>query len=303
MMMRTPLVSIGMPAYNGERYIKRALDSLLAQNYANFELLISDNCSTDQTLSIAEQYAAIDKRITVHAQKYNIGAWPNFRTLVEQARGEYFMWAAVDDYWGPEFVSALVADLEECPEAGVAMCAVDLVRQNGELLDTVRFVTADNPNHKTIYQMLKSATSGKKYNLFIYGLYRTRLLRKAVQFPGEVPTLDRLFICQLALATKFRYVDRTLHIRMHHEQPSHVRLPDELFNKMQIEAKWVSMKILHCLAKMLYRSTIIPWSRKIYIPVILWRYSGLLLYSKFAPAIKCRAPATWNRLKRLKDHF
>jgi len=291
-----------MPAYNGERYIRRALESLLAQDYVDFEFLISDNCSNDSTRSICDDYAASDARVTVQSQKNNIGAWPNFRTLVEQARGEYFMWAAVDDYWHQEFVGALVTELEEHPEAGVAMCAVERIRQNGELLDTVRFVGTDNPNHRTFYQMLQSVTSSKKYNLFIYGLFRTSLLKRAIQFAPEVPTLDRLFICQLALATKFRYVDRVLHVRMHHEQPSAVRLPDEKFNRMQAGDKWVDAKILHALAQMLFRSTLIPPARKTYVPVVIWRYGRLLLYNRFAPRIKRRvAPATWNRLRRLKS--
>jgi glycosyltransferase involved in cell wall biosynthesis len=295
-----PLVSIGMPAYNGERYIRRALDSLLTQDYKNFELIISDNASTDATLQICNEYATRDSRISIHTYSHNVGALANFKTVLEMSRGKYFMWAAVDDYWQPEFIRVLVKELELYPESGVAMCAVDRVWENGEIFDTIRFINKDNPNHRSYYQMLKSLTSYKKYNLYIYGLFRTHLLRRAMFWP-EVPGSDRLFMCQMALATRFRYVDRVLHIRMHHIQPSNVRLPNEKFNKMQNEDKLVGVKILFALGRMIYCSDIIHWYRKIYLPLALWRYGWLLLLNRFAVKIKERVnPHTWDRLKMIK---
>lgn len=302
------LVSIGMPAYNGERYIRKALDSLLAQDYENFELIISDNASTDSTLHICREYADKDRRIRVYVQSRNIGAIANFKTVLEMARGKYFMWAAVDDCWLPGFVKALIDELEIHSEAGVAMCAVDRVYENGDLFDTIRFINKDNPNYRSYYQMLKSLTSGKKYNLYIYGLFRTQLLRQAIAFYPEVTAADRLFICQLALATRFRYIDQVLHIRMVHNQPSKVRLPDEKFKKMQNEDKLVDAKILFALGQILYKSTIIPWYRKIYLPIAIWRYGWLIVrgsirkvISRMIIKVKERvSPETWKRLKKFK---
>lgn len=300
-MIDKPLVSIGMPVYNGEQYIRKALDSLLAQDYKNFELTISDNASTDATLQICNEYAARDKRIRVYVQSRNIGASANFKTVLAMARGKYFMWAALDDYWLPEFVSSMVKELETHPEAGVAMCAVERVYEDGTLFDIIRFENKDNPNNRTYYQMMLSLTSSKKYNLYIYGLFRTQLLKQAIQFMPEVPGSDRLFICQLALAVCFRYVKRVLHMRTCHAQPSNVRLPDEKFNKMQNEDKLVDVKVLFALGRMIYTSNMIPWYRKIYLPIALWRYGWLLLLNRFALKIKERvSPGTWNRLKILK---
>ncbi len=300
MKRKFPLVSIGMPAYNGEKYIRKALGSLLAQDYENFELIISDNASTDATLQICREYADKDRRIRVYVQSRNIGLYTNFKTVLKMARGKYFMWAAVDDCWLSGFVKALIDELETHPEAGVAMCAVDRVHENGDLFDTIRFINKDNPNYRSYYQMLKGLTSGKKYNLYVYGLFRTQLLRQAIPFP-EVPAGDRLFICQLALATRFRYIDQVLHIRMHHNRPSNVRLLDEKFNKMQNEDKWVNVKILFALWQILYKSTIIPWYRKIYIPIAIWRYGWLLVIVRVVTKAKERVtPETWNRLKKFK---
>jgi len=295
-----PLVSIGMPAYNGEQYIRKALDSLLAQDYENFELIISDNASTDSTLQICRAYAARDNRISIHVHTHNVGGLANFKTVLEQASGKYFMWAAVDDCWLPDFIEVLVKELEAHPEAGVAMCAVDRVWENGDLFDTIRFINKDNSNHRSYYQMLKSLTSGKKYNLYIYGLFRTQLLKEAISSILDVPRWDRLFICEMALATRFRYVDRVLHIRMHHDQPPNVRRPEEASSKMQNEDKWVNAKTLVALGQMLFQSNVIPWHRKFYLPAALWRYGWLLLIPpRFATLKSHCPPSVWNQLRRV----
>jgi glycosyltransferase involved in cell wall biosynthesis len=103
---------MGMPVHNGARYMRHALDSLLAQTYKNFELTISDNASTDGTREIYEEYAAEDKRIRYVRQAHNLGAAGNFNFLKREARGKYFMWAASDDKWAPQFVEKCVAGLD-----------------------------------------------------------------------------------------------------------------------------------------------------------------------------------------------
>ncbi|MEM4134638.1 MAG: glycosyltransferase, partial [Candidatus Micrarchaeia archaeon] len=83
MNLRNPLVSIGMPVYNGERFIRQALDSLLAQDYENFELIISDNASEDKTPEICLEYAARDKRIRYYRNEKNMGAAWNFKRVFD----------------------------------------------------------------------------------------------------------------------------------------------------------------------------------------------------------------------------
>lgn len=119
---RKSLVSIGMPVYNGERYIVEALDSLLAQDYENFELIISDNASTDRTQGICLEYTSRDKRIRYYRNETNMGALWNFNRVFELSSGEYFMWASHDDLWRPHFISELVGLLEATPSAVLAMC-------------------------------------------------------------------------------------------------------------------------------------------------------------------------------------
>src|SRR5688572_10868700 len=100
---KNPRVSIGLPVYNGENYLAEAIDSILAQTFEDFELIISDNASTDRTQEICEAYAAKDGRIRYYRSEVNKGSAWNFNRVFELARGEYFKWAAHDDYIAPEY--------------------------------------------------------------------------------------------------------------------------------------------------------------------------------------------------------
>ena len=102
--INAPKISIGMPVYNGEKYIREALDSLLAQTFTDFELIISDNASTDNTEKICREYMSIDNRISYFRQKKNLGALVNFKFVLEHAKSNLFMWAAYDDLWAPNFL-------------------------------------------------------------------------------------------------------------------------------------------------------------------------------------------------------
>lgn len=117
-----PLVSIGVPVYNGEESLARTLDCLLGQTYQNIELILSDNASTDATAQICQRYCAQDNRIRYVRQETNLGLHGNWTYVADQARGEFFMWAAADDFWEPEFIEVLVKKLQAEPEAISAFC-------------------------------------------------------------------------------------------------------------------------------------------------------------------------------------
>jgi Glycosyl transferase family 2 len=126
-----PLVSIGMPVYNGERYLAEALQSLLAQDYPNFELIISDNASTDRTGEICREFQKTDSRIRYIRQAQNQGATWNFASVVQQANGQYFMWAASDDLRAPSFVSKCLNKLESHPEAILCCTEINFIDAEG----------------------------------------------------------------------------------------------------------------------------------------------------------------------------
>ena len=177
-----PLVSIGMPVYNGERYIRQALDSLLAQDYENFELIISDNASMDDTWEICREYAAKDSRIKVYSNERNLGAMTNFRIVLNIARGPYFMWAAADDLWKPVFISELVGLLETTPSAVLAMCRVKKIDSNGLScgLGPVYLSTTGMTRAERLRYSAQRASGW-----IFYGLYRTETARAALPIWDE----------------------------------------------------------------------------------------------------------------------
>ncbi len=111
-----PTVNIGMPVYNAENYLQGALDSLLAQDYGDFDLLISDNASTDRTQEICLDYTARDRRVRYQRNGRNIGAADNFNRVLEPACGKYFMWAAHDDYKSGRSRSTVSQGISFCRE-------------------------------------------------------------------------------------------------------------------------------------------------------------------------------------------
>jgi glycosyltransferase involved in cell wall biosynthesis len=115
-----PIVSIGMPVFNGEKYLKQALDSILAQTYKDFELIISDNASTDRTQQICRVYASRDGRIHYYRNKRNLGAPRNFNRVFKLSQGKYFKWAAYDDIIAPEYLEKCVDILVKDPS--VVLC-------------------------------------------------------------------------------------------------------------------------------------------------------------------------------------
>ena len=110
---KTPTVSIGVPVFNGEKTLARMLDSLLCQTFPDFEIIISDNASTDKTADISKRYAGVDERIRYNLQAENIGPEQNFKYVLDQARGRYFMWSAADDTRSSNFLYENVNFLEQ----------------------------------------------------------------------------------------------------------------------------------------------------------------------------------------------
>lgn len=178
---KVPLVSIGMPVYNGQRFLCRALDSLLAQHHRDFDLLISDNASTDATADICLRYAARDGRIKYSRAEQTVDAAANFNRVLSMAAGRYFMWAAADDLWEPGFIATLLSLLEAQPDAVAAFCAFDTIDEDGarvELYDRLTAIPSPDRLRRQTAYLLQDETMGKA-NL-IYAL----MLRSAIRSTG-----------------------------------------------------------------------------------------------------------------------
>lgn len=263
--MTAPLVSIGMPVYNGGALLRRALDSIVAIEYPNLEIIISDNASTDSTQETCRAYVDRDPRITLLRQPRNIGALNNFRAVLYPAKGAYFMWAAADDWWDAKFVRVLLSELEANPHAVVAMCAVDRVLETGELYDCIRFSGARNPNVMDKCDLLPRIFSPAKMNLFIYGLFRRVVLDVATRHFPDTLGGDRQFIGQMAFAGAFRYVDQVLHVRtLSHSRSAAYR--------NQASREHVRAHQLLSLWRMLSLSPLVDWRDWRLVWSTVWRY-------------------------------
>lgn len=211
----TPRVSIGMPVFEAGVGLGTALDGLLSQTFGDFELVISDNASSDDTEEICRAYAAEDPRIRYHRQDVNVGAIPNFNNVLELARGEYFMWAAHDDRWEPRYVERMVGLLDRDPGAVLAHAGFDNVtvdgRQTKVFSDVHRLGREEDPTERAL-GVLRFPEELGKANL-VYGLLRTELLRELGGFRVHTPEgwgSDYHLVFELAWLGRFASVEEIL---------------------------------------------------------------------------------------------
>lgn len=170
-----PTVSIGMPIFNDEKYVSRALDDLLAQTFEDFELIISDNDSNDKTEEICRRYASKDRRIRYHRQCRNLGAQANFIFVLQRARGEFFMWAASDDQWDSDFITILLDALRRDQSYASAFCPFINVDEDGRPLGGIQ--QFDFSDRNIIRRILRfNFTPDSTRDAFIYGLHRRKYI-------------------------------------------------------------------------------------------------------------------------------
>lgn len=211
-MSQTPRLSIGLPVYNGENFLAQALGALLGQTFTDFELIISDNASTDGTEAICRRYAAMDSRIRYLRQPDNIGARPNHNLLVEHARGELFKWAAHDDLYGRDLLAACVTALDEHPEAVLAHADQAIINERNQVLKRCEYtVDSGSGNPPDRFRSVLFAQGGDDE----YGVIRTSALR-AIRPTGSYHNASRPFIAELVLRGPFLHVPGLLYFRRDH---------------------------------------------------------------------------------------
>lgn len=178
-----PIVSIGMPVYNGEKYIRNALDTLLAQTYKSFEIIISDNASTDKTEEICREYEQSDARISYFRQNKNIGAAKNFQFVLENAEAGQFMWAAYDDTWGKNYLMDATVLLSDqtidfvFPSFEVRSIKFNVGKKFGS--DIFEFIDSTDRRERVL-QFLALHHDSHKCNI-VYSLFRTAFLKIALR--------------------------------------------------------------------------------------------------------------------------
>ena len=209
-----PKVSVGLPVFNGERYLAAALTSALGQTYQDFELIICDNHSNDDTQRICEAYAERDPRVRYYRNPTNIGAGPNFNRTFELAKGEYFRWAAHDDLCAPEYLEDCVRVLDRETSVVLVHSEVEFIDDRGKFL---RHYTAPLPNINSTRPRDRFRDLISLYHLCfdIFGLIRADLLRKTDLIASYIGS-DRSLLAELGLHGRFCRVPRVLFFSRDH---------------------------------------------------------------------------------------
>ena len=164
-----PILSIGMPVFNDVLFIEESLCSILNQTFTNFELIISDDGSTDGSEEICRRYAFKDKRIRYIRQPLNLGISKNMQFLLNQSKAKYFMWAADDDLWMPNFAKELIDLLENNQESISAFCNYKIIDEEGNSY-TEAVISKDYRNSKKtsrIKNFIKESDDGFGYGIFV----------------------------------------------------------------------------------------------------------------------------------------
>jgi glycosyltransferase involved in cell wall biosynthesis len=207
-----PLVSVGVPVYNEERHLAATLDSLLAQDYRNIEVVICDNASTDETPRICAEYAARDARVRYHRNETNIGGINNFNRVFELASGEFFMWAAGHDVRHPAQISSCMKVLSE--DNGVILCYSQAVwvNESGEEVEDIHEYL-DTRNVFEWKVRFNVVLWGLYSGAPVYGVFRSQALRQTSLFTQVVSPYMSLLI-ELSVMGRFAYIpEPRFHLR------------------------------------------------------------------------------------------
>lgn len=218
-----PRVSLGLPVYNGERFLSETLDAILAQTFEEFELIISDNASTDSTAEICQEYVAKDERIHYFCNSENLGAARNYNRTFELATGKYFKWAACDDLLAPEYLAQCVEVLETFPSVILCYPREFAIDEQGN------YIKKSGSNLLNFREATPSKRFAKHHQLWfergylpanaIFGLIRTSILKKTPLI-GNYVWSELALLNELILLGEFYEVPEYLFFFRYHSHTS-----------------------------------------------------------------------------------
>lgn len=230
----SPLLSIGMPVYNAERYLAEALDGFLAQTFQDFEIIVSDNASSDRTAEICRSFADRDPRIRYFRNGRNLGAIPNFNRVFDLSRSPLFKWAAHDDLYHPRYLQTCVRILDDDPDVILTHSRTAFVDERGRsfpvdpatgcYIDPRTGVaqTADSPaiaDSPVAIARFWQVLSGARWGTHMFGVMRRDMLQKTRLIPNFSGG-DRAMLAELALLGRFRCTNEVLFSKRFHESAS-----------------------------------------------------------------------------------
>jgi glycosyltransferase involved in cell wall biosynthesis len=213
-MSAVPRLTIGLPVYNGQNYLAESLDALLGQSYSDFELIISDNASTDGTVEICRRYEREDSRVRYVRQPRNIGLAPNHNYLVGQARGEMFKWASHDDLYARDLIKSCVQALDEHQDVVLSHSWTAMIDGSGAVTNALEYplATASEEAPERFRSMLFDDGGDDDG-----GVIRTEILRRVAP-KNSYHHADRTIITEIGLYGPFYHVKDWLYFRRDHPE-------------------------------------------------------------------------------------
>jgi glycosyltransferase involved in cell wall biosynthesis len=251
-----PSISIGLPVYNGERYLSATLDCFLAQTFRDFELTICDNASTDRTREIAQAYQARDGRIRYHRNERNLGAIPNFNRAFALSSAPLFKWIAHDDLYEVDYLESCVLLLGSHPDAVLAHSATRFIGDTGTPFpvdpETGGFVdpktqvlqVPDSPavaDHPSPVERFRQVLAHARWGSHMFGLMRSDALARTRLVP-DFAGGDRAMLAELALLGRFVASPEPLFSKRFHENVSWALKQSELKRFMNTDGRVYSRR-------------------------------------------------------------
>ena len=213
--MHNPRLVIGLPVYNGENYLEKAIASILSQSFTDFQLLIGDNASTDATESICRHYLEQDSRIRYHRHPKNIGAAPNFNFVFQPGNAPYFKWAAHDDLLEPDYLRQCIDILDRDSTLAVAHCPafeIDESDRKTRTYDDINLtLNAAHPQER-FWRLLWT-----EHFTEVFGVMRSQTIA-STKLHGSYVGSDRNFLTEILLRGNIGYGKERLFCRREHPE-------------------------------------------------------------------------------------
>ena len=253
------LVNIGIPALNEERFLSQTLDSLLAQNYSNFEIIVCDNVSTDKTGEIAQGYAEKDSRIKYFKNKERLSGPENWNKVFQLASSQYFMWAGGHDLYDKSFISSCMEILEKEKDVVLVYSLTYSIDNYGNKLQIVPQYL-DTRKLNLISRFNKFILASNNSSCILTGLMRSELIKKT-HLMQSILAADTLFLSELSLLGYFVQIQKPLYYRreIRNETPiitAKRRIKDIFINKRKYPA-------IFYLFHLIYRYLVTIWQSSI----------------------------------------
>ncbi len=244
-----PKVSIGMPVYNGANYVGSAIEAILAQTYTDFEVVVCDNASTDETGDICAAFAERDQRVRYIRNPENLGASPNFNKTFHESTGTYFAWHAHDDFYAPTWLERCVERLDQDDQVVLAYSLINMLDMEGHplVLDDMKNEFEDREGNRFMGPdpaflaeqtradlRFKSVIHKVCWCLQVFGLFRRDFLETSAlqrSYYGG----DKVLLADAALAGKYAQVQEYLFNKRVHPKMS-------FFQSTTKKAQWIDSK-------------------------------------------------------------